>query len=1569
MADATIKLYVKVDSAQAERGLKNVSRQLDNVSKSATKASTSTKRLASSSSYLHRILGPVQDALNHVSTVLGRAGVAALRTASSFSRMLGPVGAVSAVLAGVATVMGLSVATSFKLANVIASSSDKYELLTMRLQRVSSTTQEYDTTLQKMLEIANKHSTQMDSIIVLYSRLAPIMKRLKYETETMYEVIDSFTGLLRYTGLETSEVAAVTLQFSQAMQSGRLQGDEFRTVLENIPILTVAIARELNVSSKVVKQWASEGKISVDVLVRALLLLKKEGVSAAQPMFTLEAAMATLSNTVKYFHMRTQLLTQALFPVVAMLRTLSEVMLKFEEEQQGTLAQGKEQIKSFVTSAVDALTWFFDKNMRIFISLIGVFERFLTALDLLKATWSYAWNEIVAISSQVMQPLLTLFRGMFRILADAVADDFDRIVHIIANALQGLLELVASAMMKVRETWVGRRVVKESWISGIQEAMSVIEQKADVVGGKLLALRDKGDAVFVGLKDSMKKMADEALKNANKAAQEMERLTALFYEAPVSKLIRETYVKTLEEVKKKFKESRKVVGQGLMDDKVKEDLTEAQKLAKKYLDVLSLIYPEKKRLLDITKQYAEAEKILAAAFETGKISAEKYQQQLQALREARDFLLEKEQFNMLKDVLPEQERQLKELEYWYKEKKRVIASLFAKGSDEYVRYMQLLEEAYAQKQEAILNKTAEEHKKTAEEVSSLWQHAFERLSDFLAEFFRRGKFSFKEFADYIRNSLAQLFATRITTALTTPLMGVFAGSGIPGMTQQAGGSTFLPTTPGLGNLLQSGVQGLYNFFTMPETITFKLAEMFPESFLVDVHDFFAGSIGTAAGAGLMAGLTTYLTTRDWKRSLASGIGSTAGWALGNMLLPGIGGPIGGMLGGVAGGLIGGLFGKKKAPRVEFDATLVVDFVPGQGFTFSELQIDTNRKYGADQEYEQQVQEFLDTYLNKPLEWLNQIYQTVTNDLPEQLRKQIDTEFASIDFATEFSQRTHKSLGGDIDARHLAEYVRGLLKAYEEPITKAMVAELEKGKELFREAAPYLTEASKQFIVDAVEALFPEDIFAQLDAVEITKMSGEEFERWLEANIKPLFDSIEAWEQFYDWAVEYLNSVINTVTSIKQQIHDALPEIYTEDPTLTRIIESLRPAFEYVGVSIAQVQDWIEGGIYQPFTEILWNLDKYMSDLERVANATGIPIENLIQGLQYLANAAIEANNNITALAQSAAQSTFSYYGEDYSVFLARQELSAIEAKYGATDEDIRQLRYIYYRFLKSGGQEYADFINWFISTYGEQGKQDALRAIELLNQIESATASSAQTISDAFTEATTASTEIRDDLYDAADVIRSLVDDIDKKIWDLLYGQYNVELPSQKFAQAQLDYQALLAQAEAGDIDAARDLLSFVDTYLNLAQSIYKSSSTYQAIYQQVLEDLQKLREMYSGQLPSFASGGVVTAPETLAVLHGPEAVVPLSDGAIPVQFTQSPAELFETLLMQLASHFAGKTLTKEEIREAFIEALMATGNDKVNVVVQIGDEELETKILKLVDQYRVEANRRGFADTTTGVF
>ncbi|MFC2293922.1 MAG: tape measure protein [Leptotrichia hongkongensis] len=110
------------------------------------------------------------------------------------------------------------------------------------------------------------YGQQLDSI----AKLKMLTKGLFNDDEAV-KFTSTLDKAFKVSGTSAGEASAAMYQLNQAMTSGKLQGDEFRSVMENAPILAQKIAESMGVSMAQLKKLGSEGKITSDVIKKAVL--------------------------------------------------------------------------------------------------------------------------------------------------------------------------------------------------------------------------------------------------------------------------------------------------------------------------------------------------------------------------------------------------------------------------------------------------------------------------------------------------------------------------------------------------------------------------------------------------------------------------------------------------------------------------------------------------------------------------------------------------------------------------------------------------------------------------------------------------------------------------------------------------------------------------------------------------------------------------------------------------------------------------------------------------------------------------------------------------------------------------------------------------------------------------------------------------------------------------------------------------------------------------------------------------------------------------------------------------
>ena len=107
----------------------------------------------------------------------------------------------------------------------------------------------------------------------IFARLRPLGVSLK-DIETTFM---GFNTIAKLAGLNATEASAAFTQLAQGLGSGRLQGDEFRSIAEQVPQLLKAISDETGIASGKLKDFASKGLLTSDVVLRALAKSAEEG--------------------------------------------------------------------------------------------------------------------------------------------------------------------------------------------------------------------------------------------------------------------------------------------------------------------------------------------------------------------------------------------------------------------------------------------------------------------------------------------------------------------------------------------------------------------------------------------------------------------------------------------------------------------------------------------------------------------------------------------------------------------------------------------------------------------------------------------------------------------------------------------------------------------------------------------------------------------------------------------------------------------------------------------------------------------------------------------------------------------------------------------------------------------------------------------------------------------------------------------------------------------------------------------------------------------------------------------
>lgn len=147
---------------------------------------------------------------------------------------------------------------------------DTFTGIVNRLKLVSTSGQDLVNTEKALFDSANRTRSSFEETANLYTKLAQNAGSLGIEQKSLIPNIETINQLIAISGASATEASAGLLQFSQGLASNRFQGDELRSVLENLPALGQAIAKGLGTTTAGLRKMGEEGQLSAKLVLDAL---------------------------------------------------------------------------------------------------------------------------------------------------------------------------------------------------------------------------------------------------------------------------------------------------------------------------------------------------------------------------------------------------------------------------------------------------------------------------------------------------------------------------------------------------------------------------------------------------------------------------------------------------------------------------------------------------------------------------------------------------------------------------------------------------------------------------------------------------------------------------------------------------------------------------------------------------------------------------------------------------------------------------------------------------------------------------------------------------------------------------------------------------------------------------------------------------------------------------------------------------------------------------------------------------------------------------------------------------
>lgn len=179
----------------------------------------------------------------------------------------------------------------------VVEAADAMTSLRGRIASVITETESLDRVQRDLFNSAQANRASLEAQTQLYLRLRQSVRELTHEQAL--NLSSTFSQTLVLSGASAAEAAASMLQFAQAMGSGRLQGDELRSLLENNTRFARALADGLGVTIGQLRELGEAGALTTTVVQDAITSQSTtiESEFAAMPT-TVGQAMQQLQNAI-----------------------------------------------------------------------------------------------------------------------------------------------------------------------------------------------------------------------------------------------------------------------------------------------------------------------------------------------------------------------------------------------------------------------------------------------------------------------------------------------------------------------------------------------------------------------------------------------------------------------------------------------------------------------------------------------------------------------------------------------------------------------------------------------------------------------------------------------------------------------------------------------------------------------------------------------------------------------------------------------------------------------------------------------------------------------------------------------------------------------------------------------------------------------------------------------------------------------------------------------------------------------------------------------------------------------
>lgn len=336
---------------------------------------------------------------------------------------------------------------------------DTYTNLQNRLRATGLEGQKLGAVYQQLLGVSNSTRSSLEGTVEMYSRMALAAKELGVSQQEVIDFTKSLNQAVSLSGASATEAQAAMIQLSQGLASGRLSGDELRSVLEQLPVVADVIAKELKVTRGELKKMGEDGKITADVVMRAFRNAKTELADKfGKSVPTISQSFQVLKNNVIDFVGRLDtasgisgVLSRGLMFLAQNLDTIAKVVTSVAVAFG--IWVGIPALVNLITASVNRLTAAIMANPIGF--LVVVVTAAITALTLFRDEINMGVDDI------------TTLGDMMRAVGEVIGATFGRIWEWAQQTFGPLVRLVQDVVGEIDISFIGVLRAVARYVDGV----------------------------------------------------------------------------------------------------------------------------------------------------------------------------------------------------------------------------------------------------------------------------------------------------------------------------------------------------------------------------------------------------------------------------------------------------------------------------------------------------------------------------------------------------------------------------------------------------------------------------------------------------------------------------------------------------------------------------------------------------------------------------------------------------------------------------------------------------------------------------------------------------------------------------------------------------------------------------------------------------------------------------------------------------------------------------------------------------------------------------------------------